>query len=62
MMRGAFKDEIERRGGEVRLSQEVQRVEHTSNQVNTVVADNGGGKTRLTGAYFVVTCPPRAIR
>ena len=57
MMWGACKDEVERRGGEVRLNQEVQRIERTDKRVNAVVTGNGGAETRLPGANFISSMP-----
>lgn len=57
MMWNAFKDEIERRGGEVRLNQEVQRIERTGNRVNAVVTCGDGVETRLPGTHFVSSMP-----
>ncbi len=57
MMWGAFTKEIEKRGGEVRLNQDVQRIERTGNRVNAVVTGNGVAETRLTGTHFVSSMP-----
>ena len=57
MMWGAFTKEIEKRGGEVRLNQDVQRIERTGNRVNAVVTSNGTAEVRLTGSHFVSSMP-----
>ena len=57
MMWAAFKTEIERRGGEVRLNQEVQRIERTDNRIDAVVAGTGSAEIRLTGSHFISSMP-----
>jgi len=57
MMWGAFKGEIERRGGEVLLKQEVQRIERTGMRVDAVVTRGEGGESRWLGQHFVSSMP-----
>ena len=57
MMWAAFKTEIEKRGGEVRLNQEVERIERTGQRIDAVVTGKGGAEMRLTGSHFVSSMP-----
>jgi protoporphyrinogen oxidase len=59
MMWNAVRAEVERRGGTVRLSCGVRRVERTAHRIDAVVVDAGGHEEVVRGSDFIVSMPLR---
>jgi glycosyltransferase involved in cell wall biosynthesis len=57
MMWNAVKDEVERRGGHVRLRAEVVRINHLERRVESLVVANGNGEATLVASDFNSSMP-----